>query len=117
MNPLLDRIEQLAGAAVARAIRTEFGGSTCYIQGQPKPQPPLRIVLHVDAPPKAPLGQVGAAIEQAVCSMGEFGVHVREIGVRSHGLGDALIEALRSNAALSVPVSALAVPGTSTPVR
>lgn len=117
MTPLLDRIEQLAGPAVAQAIQAEFGGATHYIQGQPKPQPPLRLVLHVDVHPKAPLGQVGAVIEQAVRNMGEFGVHVCDIGVRSHGLGDALIEALRSDPALSVPVSALVVPGTPVQAR
>ena len=111
MSTLLDRIEELAGPAVAQAIRAEFGGSTCYVQAQPKPQPALRVVLHVDVHPQSPLGHVGAAIEQAVRNMREHGVHVREIGVPLHGLGGALIEALRSDAALSVPVSALVMPG------
>ena len=117
MTALLTRIEQLAGADVAKAIQAEFGGSTCYLQDQPKPQQPLRVVLHLDIHPQAPLGQVGKAIEQAVRSMGGRGVHVREIGVKAHGLGDALIEALRNDAALGVPVSALAMPGTPTQAR
>ena len=33
MTPLLDRIEQLAGPAVAQAIRAEFGGLQVYIPG------------------------------------------------------------------------------------
>ena len=31
MTPLRDRIEELAGPAVAQAIRAEFGGGQCYI--------------------------------------------------------------------------------------
>ena len=134
MNTLLTRIEQLAGSDVAQSIATEFGGTTCYVPLKPlaagsplreqttnhlhaseggasatpvngQQQAPLRLVLHIDVHPKAEFGKASAAIEQAVSALRAFGLHTHEIGVQPDGLGDALIDALRSDAALGVPVN------------
>ena len=100
---LSDRIASLrevvsAAQAIAEQIPAQ---SAC---AKPASQP-LRFVLHVDVHPKAEFGKASAAIEQAVCALRAFGLYTQEIGVQPEGLGDALIDALRRDTALGVPVN------------
>lgn len=131
MTNLLTRIEQLAGAEVAKAIQAEFGGAAPYIPAKShgymfgcncKPisnagvapdtaAPSRQLVLHVDVHPSATLISAKCAIAEAVTHMRACGVHVRDIGVDMRGMGSTLAAELRAEPTIGARISPIAGPG------
>ena len=134
MTNLLTRIEQLAGAEVARAIQAEYGGAAPYIPTNDRPHmfgcrceqaskvkatsdadstAPIsrQLVLRVEVHPSTTLIGAKCAIAEAVAHMHACGVHVRDIGVDMRGMGSALADALRSVPTIDASVSPIAGTG------
>ena len=134
MTNLLTRIEQLAGAEVARVIQAEYGGAAPYIPTNDRAHmfgcgceqasnvkatsdagstaPTSRqLVLRVEVHPSATLIGAKCAIAEAVTHMRACGVHVRDIGVDMRGMGSALAAALRDEPTIGAHISPIAGAG------
>lgn len=92
MSTLLDRIEQLAGPAVAATIQAEFGGRQMYLPlHDPKP---TGVVLHGHFSPLKSIAFVAGTLGTALQGLSLAGLEVSVMGIEHRGIGPGYISAL-----------------------
>lgn len=93
MSTLLDRIEQLAGPAVAAAIQAEFGGRKIYLPLHDINKP-TSVVLHGHFSPLKSIAFVAGTIGTALQGLSLAGLEVSAMGIEHRGIGPGYISAL-----------------------